>query len=592
MAAGGITGSLAGRIVRDRSIQPVQETDRANFSVFRGGKYRNWEEVSMASAVGAVQRGETVRRAAEMYNVPRSTLSDKVLCKVPLKARSGPPSYLNTEEEEELTSFLLEMAKIGYAHTRKQVIALVQQIVESKGISTVVSSGWWERYIKRHPQIALRVAVPLSMARAMASDREVLDRYFNMLEDCLQSNGILDKPARIFNCDETGVPLNPKSPKVIDKVGSKNPSYLSSGCKSQITVMACTCAAGYAIPPLVIFDRLSLNEAMTKGEVPGTIYGLSHNGWITREIFRQWFNHFILSIPSARPIILMLDGHSAHYCPETISMAAEQQIILCALPPHTTHITQPLDRGCFAPLKVAWRDICHKFSACHPGRTVSRFDFCELFAKAWFKAFTMPNIINSFKATGICPFNRHAIRLPEDDHEYSVFKPSNLPEKANLAYIPLYSPARPTRHENLSRVSSKSHLELSRHRVLIHSTPGRKRCISPSFSSPIAFASPLACSRSEPSLLDESIFAPQPLPCATTISKFLIRHDPPSSLPTKRGKSAGKVLTSLENIHQMQEREKEKQAAALMNEERKRIREKRKIEKATEKDRMCKCSML
>ena len=66
------------------------------------------------------------------------------------------------------------MAKIGYAHTRKQVIALVQQIVESKGISTVVSSGWWERYIKRHPQVTLRVAVPLSMARAMASDREVL----------------------------------------------------------------------------------------------------------------------------------------------------------------------------------------------------------------------------------------------------------------------------------------------------------------------------------------------------------------------------------------------------------------------------------
>ena len=159
--------------------------------------------------------------------------------------------------------------------------------------------------------------------------------------------------------------------------------------------MACTCASGNAIPPLIIFDRLSLNEAMTKGEVPGTVYSLSHNGWITREIFRQWFNHFVLSIPSARPIILMLDGHSAHYCPETIAMAAKQQIGLCALPPHTTHITQPLDRGCFAPLKVAWRDTCHKFCARNPGRTVSRFYFCELFAKAWFRVFSMPNIRES-----------------------------------------------------------------------------------------------------------------------------------------------------------------------------------------------------
>ena len=338
----------------------------------------------------AVRRGETIRRAAELYNIPRSTLSDKVLGKVPLKARSGPPTYLSTDEEEELTSFLLQMAKIGYPNTRKQVIALVQQIVDSKGISTVVTNGWWERYVHRHPQITLRVAVPLSIARAMASDKDVLDRYFNMLEDCLNSNGIMNKPARIFNCDETGVPLNPKSLKVVDKVGSKNPSYLTGGCKSQITVMACTCAAGYAIPPLIIFDRLSLNKAMTKGEVPGSIYGLSHNGWITREIFCQCFEHFLLSIPSVRTVILMLDGHSSHYCPKTMCMAAEQQIILCTLPPHTTHITLPLDRGCFAPLKVAWRDICHRFCTQNPDRTVSQYDFC---AKAWFKEAIMVTII-------------------------------------------------------------------------------------------------------------------------------------------------------------------------------------------------------
>lgn len=79
----------------------------------------------------------------------------------------------------------------------------------------------------------------------------------------------------------------PSTLKVVDQVGSKNPTYLTSGTKTQITVMACTCAARYAIPPLIIFDRLTLNEAMAKGEVPGTVYGLSHNGWITREIFKE-----------------------------------------------------------------------------------------------------------------------------------------------------------------------------------------------------------------------------------------------------------------------------------------------------------------
>ena len=42
--------------------------------------YRNWDEVSTANAVEAVRRGESVCRAAELYSVPRSTLSDIQLC--------------------------------------------------------------------------------------------------------------------------------------------------------------------------------------------------------------------------------------------------------------------------------------------------------------------------------------------------------------------------------------------------------------------------------------------------------------------------------------------------------------------------------
>ena len=532
----------------------------------------------MKQAVEAVEKGTvSVRKAAELYNVPRSTLHDKASGKTAEDARSGPQPYLSPEEEEELTSFLLQAAKIGYPYTRKQIIALVQQIVHNKGITTTVTNGWWERFLKRHPQLTLRVAVPLSYARAMASDPEVIDRYFDMLEDCLQSNGLLNKAPCIFNCDETGVPLDPKCMKIVDKVGSKNPSYLTGGSKSQITVMACTCAAGYPIPPMVIFDRMTLNNAMTKGEVPGTIYGLSHNGWMTRDIFREWFKHFLLSIPPVRPVILFLDGHSSHYCPETIRMAAEEKVVLCALPPNTTHLLQPLDKGCFSPLKVNWREICHQFCASNPGRTVSRHDFCELFSKAWYKAFSQENIIKSFKATGICPFNRGAVHLSNDD-EFSSFKPSNLAERTGLAYIPLYSPAR----RSVAH-SSDDHIPVGQsiNRRLphqSHSTPVNKLGYSQSRLTPL--------SSSEPNLLDQSLFETYdnppsriPLPGATVISKFLVLPKPPNQIPTKRGKSAGRILTSLENLQVLQQREKLKQEEALKKEERKRLRQEKENKK-------------
>ena len=122
----------------------------------------------------------------------------------------------------------------------------------------------------------------------------------------------------------------------------------------QLTVLACTCASGTAMPPFIVLDRKTLNPTFTRGEVPGTLYGLSTNGWMNQDLFHQWFvKHFLQYIPTRRLLILLMDGHSSHYCPETIKMAAENKVILFILPPNTTHLTQPLDRACFAPLKCA-----------------------------------------------------------------------------------------------------------------------------------------------------------------------------------------------------------------------------------------------
>ena len=103
----------------------------------------------------------------------KSTVHDHLSGKIALGARPGLDPYLSIEEEEELASFLIETAKIGYPHMKRQVLAVVQEMVDAK-ISTTVSNGWWERFSKRHPKITLRAAVPLSLARAIASDVAVV----------------------------------------------------------------------------------------------------------------------------------------------------------------------------------------------------------------------------------------------------------------------------------------------------------------------------------------------------------------------------------------------------------------------------------
>ena len=508
----------------------------------------------MEKAVKAVHTGDlTLRKASLMYNVPRSTLHDRVSGRIAMDSRPGRQPFLTMEEEEELVSFLLKCATIGYAHTRKEVLILMRRIVDSKGLDHSVTDNWWRRFRERHPQITLRTAMPLSQARAMAADEQVINEYFDMLEDTLVENGILDDPHCIYNLDETGMPLNPKVHKVVDRVGAKHPSHIAGQTKEQITVLACTSAAGMTLPPFVIFDRQTLNPEMIRGEIPGSIYGLSAKGWINQELFEVWFmKHFLSYAPSTRPLLLLLDGHSSHYCPEVIRMASENQIIVFALPPHTTHLTQPLDKSAFASLKVCWKQVCHQFHISNPNRVITRYDFCKLLSEAWYQAMTVRNITAGFKVSGIYPFNRNVVLEKLPNKQFSSFNPESVPQSSGLAYVPLYSPA-PSRKAQRVCKSRQSNVSLGSDRV---ESSGSDYDLDACYIS----------SQSQP---------------VRSLSKFLRTPIPPSKRPTVNKKSCGKVLTSLENMQLMEAREAAKKEKARLAEERKKAREEKAKNKAS-----------
>ena len=124
-----------------------------------------------------------MRRAAEEFGVPKSTLYDQLSGKVKPGSSSGPQRYLNEEEEEELSNFLIGCASIGYARSRRQVISLVEDVVRMKGLASKVSFGWWESWRKRHPNISLQTAEPLAHVRSVCSKPEILHNYYDILEE-------------------------------------------------------------------------------------------------------------------------------------------------------------------------------------------------------------------------------------------------------------------------------------------------------------------------------------------------------------------------------------------------------------------------
>ena len=103
---------ISGSSLRDRVVRPRSEhccvpiVSQCYAKEIRPDKYKTWSDDVMQKALESVRlEGRSVRRAALEYGVPRSTLADRVSGRVSHGVLSGPPRYLNDEEEEELVSF-------------------------------------------------------------------------------------------------------------------------------------------------------------------------------------------------------------------------------------------------------------------------------------------------------------------------------------------------------------------------------------------------------------------------------------------------------------------------------------------------------
>lgn len=78
------------------------------------------------------------------------------------------------------------------------------------------------------------------------------------------------------------------------------------------------------------------------------------------------------------------------------------------MPAHSSHLLQPLDVGCFSPLKRAYgNQISHliRDSINH----TTKLKFLPAFYAAYQKAITKENICSSFRGAGLVPHNPQAV---------------------------------------------------------------------------------------------------------------------------------------------------------------------------------------
>jgi hypothetical protein len=78
------------------------------------------------------------------------------------------------------------------------------------------------------------------------------------------------------------------------------------------------------------------------------------------------------------------------------------------MPPHSSHLLQPLDVSCFSPLKLAYSSKIEGLMRSRINH-ITKLEFLLAFKAAFYKTFTESNICSGFRATGLVPFNPDAV---------------------------------------------------------------------------------------------------------------------------------------------------------------------------------------
>ena len=230
------------------------------------------------------------------------------------------------------------------------------------------------------------------------------------------------KPEAILNYDETNLSDDPGRKKALCKRGMKYPERVMNSSKSSTSIMFCGTASGELLPPYTVYKAKHLYDTWVQGGPKGSRFNRSESGWFDNVCFQDFF--FKTVLPYLQRIdgkkMLIGDNLSSHLTSEVIKACEDNNISFVFLPPHSTHICQPLDVAFFSPLKLHWRRILTEWKQSRAAAktcAVPKDVFPSLLTKLLnaVSERASENLKSGFRKCGIFPFDPEEVlqRLPE-----------------------------------------------------------------------------------------------------------------------------------------------------------------------------------
>jgi len=373
-------------------------------------------EITITEAIDAIQNGQvgSVKAAAAAFGIPRSTLRDRLKGATNRSTAQQTIQRLTAEQERRLIDWIKELEAQGNPPSHTVIREMVSKIETTSNPTSnpaPIGNHWVDRFIHRYPEISSCIGVPLESFRALNSTYDTIQAHFQRVQTLIRKFNILTED--IWNMDETGLAMGLcANGYVVSGQGKRRVYVKTPQNREWVSILEAISASGRSIRPLVVFKGANLQSSWFPADrVPDWHYTTSENGWTSNNIALQWLRDVFIpesrrdSSSPSRTRLLVMDGHGSHISVDFMWECKQNNIQLCFLPAHTSHILQPLDLGCFGPEKRHYRTEIRKMATLNDAAQVQKLQFIQCYEKARAEGLSERNIRSSWKAAGLVPWN-------------------------------------------------------------------------------------------------------------------------------------------------------------------------------------------
>jgi hypothetical protein len=276
-----------------------------------------------------------------------------------------------------------------------------------------VGKLWAHRFVQRRPELKTRFNRVYDFQRALCEDPELIGAWFQLVHNMRAKYSVVD--CDFYNFDETGFMMGMIRPGMVvtraDRRGRAK--GIQPGNREWATAIVSINGEGWSVPPFLVVQGLNhLANWYSETDLPHDwVIKPTSNGWTNNETGLDWLKHFDkhTAARAKGPYrMLVLDGHESHESIEFQDYCKSHNIITLGLPPHSSHLTQPLDVGCFSVLKRMYGRQIEDLMKANINH-ITKAEFFMAFKAAYLQSITVQNAQAGFRGAGLIPFDPQAV---------------------------------------------------------------------------------------------------------------------------------------------------------------------------------------